>query len=232
MYKRILATVAVASMAVFSVAFAASQFSDVPADHWAADSISWANEMELMTGPADMPGMFDPAGEVNRAQLATVLHRYDEMMMDKMDKMEAMMAEEEVVEEEEEVMEEELAMYYVADLDGDQEVPAVVTDAMGSATLELIGSDLTYSLSVEGLSGDITGAHIHMGATGENGDALHTITFDGMTAEGTWEGLTEEQMTTLVEEGFYLNIHTAANPDGEIRGQIMVKEDVMMEEEM
>lgn len=84
MFHRILATVAVASMAIFSVAFAASQFSDVPADHWAADSISWANEMGLMTGPANMPGMFDPAGNVNRAQLAAVLYRYNEMMMEKL----------------------------------------------------------------------------------------------------------------------------------------------------
>lgn len=226
MYKRVLATVAVASMALASVAFAQSMFSDVPSDHWAADGIMWANDAGLMTGPGDMPGMFDPAGEVNRAQLATVFHRYDMMMMEKMEAMEMRMDDLEMAMEEmmeEGSMEEESTMY-MSELNGDNEVPAVTTDGMGTAELELTDNDLCYSVEVMDLSGDVDSAHIHEAVAGENGDVVHEITFDGTMAEGCWMDLTEDQMMTLEEEGFYINVHTAANPDGEIRGQIVMDE--------
>lgn len=224
MLKRVLATVAVASMAIASVAFAQSVFSDVPSDHWAADSIMWVSDAGIMTGPGDMPGMFDPAGAVNRAQLATVLGRYDESMMDKMAMMESDM---EAMQGQIDAMEEMMAggddvSYFNAALDGDQEVPAVTTDGTGSAVLELDGDDLWYSIEVMDLSGDVDAAHIHEAMTGENGDVVHTLEFDGMTAEGWWMDLTEDQMATLMDDGFYINVHTMDHPDGEIRGQIMM----------
>ncbi|MCA9373754.1 CHRD domain-containing protein [Candidatus Peregrinibacteria bacterium] len=224
MLKRVLATVAVASMAIASVAFAQSVFSDVPSDHWAADSIMWVSDAEIMTGPGDMPGMFDPAGLVNRAQLATVLDRYDQSVMEKMAMMESDMA---LMQEQIDAMEAMLAdssdtSYFNASLDGDQEVPAVTTTGTGSALFELEGDDLWYSIEVMDLSGDVDAAHIHEAVEGENGDVVHEITFDGTTAEGWWMDLTEDQITTLMADGFYVNVHTMDNPDGEIRGQIMM----------
>jgi hypothetical protein len=58
-----------------TLALVGPSFSDVPASHWAADAITWAAQSGLMTGPSDRPGTFDPAGSVNRAQLAVVLSR-------------------------------------------------------------------------------------------------------------------------------------------------------------
>ena len=76
-----------------SVVFAATMtFQDVPEDHWAFDSVEWNNSMGIMTGPGDMHGMFDPAGVVNRAQLATVNMRIYEALMDEIDALEARVA--------------------------------------------------------------------------------------------------------------------------------------------
>ncbi len=68
-------------------------YEDVPPAHWAALSIRWVSERGIMTGPADQPGYFDPAGLVNRAQLATALTRMHQDMMEKIDDMELQLAE-------------------------------------------------------------------------------------------------------------------------------------------
>ncbi len=60
-------------------------FRDVPPSHWAYNSVTWASTNGIMNGPDTMPGSFDPAGVANRAQLATVLARYDELIRDQLD---------------------------------------------------------------------------------------------------------------------------------------------------
>ncbi|MCA9726968.1 MAG: CHRD domain-containing protein [Candidatus Eisenbacteria bacterium] len=110
-----------------------------------------------------------------------------------------------------------------ATMTGDQERPAVVTAAHGSAVFALIGDELHFYLTAEGLTGPITAAHIHSGKRGVNGGVIHNIFDDfkgGNTAHGTWSGLTAAQITDLIAGNYYVNVHTAANPGGEIRGQI------------
>jgi hypothetical protein len=103
MFKKTTALVAVAACLSSAVALAATTFTDVPADHWAKESIDWANSTGVMTGPADQKGMFDPAGAVNRAQLATVSARlYKKVMADVAAEMKK-----DMVEVKEEVMTEE-----------------------------------------------------------------------------------------------------------------------------
>lgn len=92
------AGITAAAMGMFtSGAFAATFFSDVPANHWAKTSIDWASQAGIMTGPGNMPGKFNPAGQVNRAELATVLARMHEMhaesMLDVREEMELMQEE-------------------------------------------------------------------------------------------------------------------------------------------
>lgn len=66
------------AIAIFisGVTFASGKlFKDVAPGHWAWDPIIWVSDLGVMTGPGDQPEMFDPAGVVNRAQLATVAQR-------------------------------------------------------------------------------------------------------------------------------------------------------------
>lgn len=117
--------------------------------------------------------------------------------------------------------------HLTAHLTGAQERPAVASAAQGTAVFTLTGDDLHYFVTVEGLTGPITGSHIHTGKRGVNGGVAHDIAADflggGITsAHGTWENLTTAQITDLLAGNLYINIHTAANPGGEIRGQIDV----------
>ena len=75
---------AVFSLGVISGVSASPVFSDVQPGSWEYNSVIWASANGLMTGPGDMPGMFDPNGTVNRAQLATVMERYDQLLQTQM----------------------------------------------------------------------------------------------------------------------------------------------------
>ncbi len=116
-----------------------------------------------------------------------------------------------------------------ASLDGDQENPPVVTNATGTASLTITDAGLEFSVTVEGLT--FTAAHFHNGAVGVNGPVVRTITDDfvGNTASGLWtstdagEELTPALIADLLAGNIYFNVHNAANPGGEIRGQVFVK---------
>ena len=118
--------------------------------------------------------------------------------------------------------------YLVAQLSGNQENPPVAGTGHGTAAFTLIGADLIYSLSVEGLTGAITGAHIHSGERGVNGGVVFSLAGDfidpptgpGTTAIGNVSGLSTAQIADLLAGQYYVNIHTAGNPAGEVRGQI------------
>ena len=106
-------------------------------------------------------------------------------------------------------------------LSGDQEVPAVKTSAAGSGTIT-INADKTVSGSVTttGVAG--TMAHIHMAAAGKNGPVIVPLTKSG---EGTWSvpagaKLTDAQYEAFKAGNLYVNVHSAENKGGEIRGQL------------
>jgi CHRD domain/Secretion system C-terminal sorting domain len=118
---------------------------------------------------------------------------------------------------------------FASNLDGDQEVsnPPVITSATGTASLTLTEAGLEYSITVEGLT--FTAAHFHNGAIGVNGGVVRTLTgdFTGNTASGIWTSTDSEPLTpALIDEllagNIYINLHTSANPGGEIRGQVNV----------
>ena len=114
---------------------------------------------------------------------------------------------------------------FTAKLAGTQQVPAVVTVARGSAHLTLSSAGVQFLVTAEGLSGPIIAAHIHRGAQGANGPVVRDLEFDHHTARGLWttadsQPLTPSLIADLMNGDLYLNVHTAANPAGEIRGQL------------
>ena len=105
-------------------------------------------------------------------------------------------------------------------MSGANEVPAVTTSASGTGTIT-IGDDGTVSGSVTttGIAG--TAAHIHQAATGANGPVIVPFTKEGDTYKApAGVKLTAPQMASLKAGDLYFNVHSAANPGGEIRGQL------------
>ncbi len=117
-----------------------------------------------------------------------------------------------------------------AKLTGDQEVPAVVTNAIGVASFLFSENhdSLCVNVTVTGLSGAITQAHIHTGDVGVSGPVLKDLTTNvsGTTIKAV---ITGADLSTHLQDylsgKLYLNVHTDANPDGEIRGQIYLETD-------
>src|SRR5260221_3043512 len=123
-------------------------------------------------------------------------------------------------------------------LSGAQETPATTSSAIGSMNVFYTRNThtLTYSVTWSGLTGAVAAMHIHGLApagyatgivqniiTSSGGIATPNATLYG--ASGKFSGslyvdevLVKEQ--NLLNGLYYLNIHTAANPNGEIRGQI------------
>ena len=117
------------------------------------------------------------------------------------------------------------AEQFTATLDGASEVPAVDTDATGTATVTIDGNELSWHLEVTGLDNP-TMAHIHGAAPGENGGVLVPLfreekgaDFSGVLSEG--RTTVDDSVLEAIRAGnAYVNVHTAANPRGEIRGQL------------
>jgi hypothetical protein len=113
---------------------------------------------------------------------------------------------------------------HFAYLNGAQEVPANPTTGVGYARCELVGNDLHYTIWFSGLTGPVTNGHFHTGNVGVAGGVAHPLqNLTNTGASGVWTGLTATQLATLEAHGFYVNIHTAAYPGGEIRGQVLVR---------
>jgi hypothetical protein len=110
-----------------------------------------------------------------------------------------------------------------ADLKGSNEVPPNNSSGSGKAeaTYDTETKALTYTVTYAGLSGPALGAHFHgPGEAGKNAG----IALPFKTVQSPIQGsatLTEAQATDLLAGKWYANIHTAMNPGGELRGQMM-----------
>ena len=114
---------------------------------------------------------------------------------------------------------------YTARLSGRAEVPK--TDSKGKGRLkaefDTTSKVLNYTLSFEGLSGPATAAHIHGPATRvQSAGVVVPLGEKNPTSPITGSAtLTEDQVKYLRSSKLYVNVHTAANPGGEIRGQVI-----------
>lgn len=129
---------------------------------------------------------------------------------------------------------------FSASLSGEEEVPPTESSATGWARFETNdnGTQVSYWVNITGLN-EITGAHIHNGSAGQNGDIVASlsgpesakngdnatlslkgnITTDNL--QGPLEGKELSEMISLMSDGtVYVNVHTDEFQNGVIRGQI------------
>jgi hypothetical protein len=203
-------------------------------------SYSYSNTANLVNGFMG-PGLITIAGKLNTTEMSIGPHTLDVLVHtgsggDGIDNIVAPQLEFNVV---------EFTPNFEAVLSGSEEVPPVDTDASGHATFALNESEteLQYTLEVSNIS-NMTQAHIHLGAPGENGpvvaflfaqDTPGAISAIGLQAEGAITSddlvgpLEGEDLSDLIAEiesgNTYVNVHTTQNPAGEIRGQILPMSD-------
>ncbi len=119
------------------------------------------------------------------------------------------------------------ATTFKADLKGSTEVPANTTAGTGTATVTFDPATkmLTWTGSFSGLTGPAMAAHIHGPAEiGKNAGVVLWISTKGTPFASPFSGsatLTDAQASELMSGLYYVNVHTAANPGGEIRGQLV-----------
>ena len=110
-----------------------------------------------------------------------------------------------------------------ADLTGAQEVPPVTTQGKGSAEVNFdpASKKLSWTVTYSGLSGPPTAAHFHGPAeAGKNAGVAVPIPNQAKSPVTGSATLTDAQAADLQAGRYYINIHTAANQGGEIRGQV------------
>jgi len=114
---------------------------------------------------------------------------------------------------------------FSATLSSAAEVPVNASTATGTveATLDKGTSVLQWKLTYTGLSGPATMAHFHGPAMpGANAGVVLPFPSAASPSEGQ-ATLTPAQVADLMAGKWYANVHTAANPGGEIRGQLLAK---------
>lgn len=112
---------------------------------------------------------------------------------------------------------------YTATMNGSNEVPSNSSTATGSATASYNSETkiLTTTVTYTGLT--VTAAHIHKGAVGVSGNVIFPFT-GALTSPINFTSaaaLTAEQQSDLNAGLYYVNLHTAAFVNGEIRGQLV-----------
>jgi len=105
-------------------------------------------------------------------------------------------------------------------LSGANEVPPVTTSASGEGTITIADNGaVSGSVTTKGVKA--TAAHIHMGAAGKNGPVIVPFTQEGDTFKApAGAKLDADQLKAFKAGDLYFNVHSAANPGGELRAQL------------
>jgi hypothetical protein len=108
---------------------------------------------------------------------------------------------------------------YTAVLAGANEVPPVVSTASGGVGVILSAArdEIRYDGSVTGITP--TMAHIHGAPVAMNGPVVFPLSFDGTTVSGI-QDVTADDVARLDAAALYVNLHSAENPMGAVRGQL------------
>ena len=129
-----------------------------------------------------------------------------------------------------------------ATLTGAGENPAINTGAFGSATVtvDMAARTVSYRVDVYNLPSGVTASHIHVGAVGTNGPvvvnfappvpASNDFGFSGTVRETEFvlrpdQGIrsVDDMFQAILGENSYVNVHSAVNGGGEVRGQLLLK---------
>ena len=131
---------------------------------------------------------------------------------------------------------------FTANLSGNQETPAVLTGAFGTATvtLDLGTQELRWDIDVFNMPSGTSNAHFHVGGPGVAGPTVVNIAFPTsisndykLTGSATATNLNspggrdqgirswEDFMQSLLGGQIYINVHSQVNGGGEIRGQVL-----------
>jgi hypothetical protein len=123
---------------------------------------------------------------------------------------------------------EDIVVFSNIALSGKEEVPANASATTGTFNgwYDKTSMMLTYTVTVSGATP--TAMHLHKAAVGANGDVV--IPISGLT--GTTTALTADQETDLLAGNYYFNLHTAAFPGGEIRGQLVTDNMIIFSNEI
>lgn len=113
------------------------------------------------------------------------------------------------------------AQTFVFDMRGSQEVPPVPSSSSGGCMGQLDQGAATFSLTCVHNVVGATVTHIHRAPAGANGEVVFDLGDPASPITATWTGMTPAQIADLLAGNFYINIHTAGRPSGEIRGQIL-----------
>ena len=120
------------------------------------------------------------------------------------------------------------ATTWTAALSSGQEVPKQVVkdaNAHGLFKATVSGTTLKWKLTYAGLTGPAAAAHIHLGAKGKAGNVLVPLCGAAPVCKSGLGGsitMTAAMKSAIKSHLLYVNVHTAKNPAGEIRGQISV----------
>ena len=108
-----------------------------------------------------------------------------------------------------------------AAMNASSEVPPTQSSGTGTltATYDTTTKKLSWKGSYSGLTGPAAAAHFHAGDPGQNGGVVVPINPATSPFEGS-ATLTDAQAADLLAGKWYVNVHTAANKGGEIRGQV------------
>lgn len=114
---------------------------------------------------------------------------------------------------------------FTATLTGSDEVPANNSTATGTSVVMVDPASLVMKASITTADISATAAHIHLGAAGFAGPIVFPLT-ETTAGSGIWittVTLSQDQFSVLQVGSFYVNVHSSAFPDGEIRGQLLAQ---------
>lgn len=111
---------------------------------------------------------------------------------------------------------------FTATINGASETPPNASAASGTATLTYNKDTKIFSVTVNYTGITATASHIHKGAVGVPGDVIFGFTAPITSPINyTSPALTSDQEADLMANLYYVNIHSATYPAGEIRGQLI-----------